>query len=266
MTRHKKKKSNKGISNLSNTILSILKKDRNQSYNYKQIAAKLDVNDASSRNQIIKKLHDLHGKKEIEEVERGKYKAVFTAEYHTGKLDLSGKGTGYIISDDFDEDVFIASNNINKALHGDEVEFYVYKRRKQGRMEGEITKVIKREKSESVGVIQLHNNYAFVVADSNKMYKDIFIPSNKTFKAEDGDKVLVQLEDWPENADSPNGKVIQVLGKPGEHNTEIHSILAEYGLPYEFPHEVEDFANKIDTSIKPEDIANRRDMRADLTF
>ncbi|PKQ45792.1 ribonuclease R [Confluentibacter flavum] len=266
MTRKKKGKSNKGIPNLTNTILSILKKDRNQSYNYKQIAAKLDVNDASSRNQIIKKLHDLHGKKEIEEVERGKYKAIFTAEYHIGTLDLSGKGTGYIISEDFDEDVFIASNNINKALHGDEVEFYVYKRRKQGRMEGEITKVLKREKSEYVGVIQLHSNYAFVIADSNKMYKDIFIPINKTFKAEDGDKVLVKLEDWPENADSPYGKVIQVLGKPGDHNTEIHSILAEYGLPYEFPHEVEDFANKIDTSIKAEDITNRRDMRKDLTF
>src|SRR5690606_7784946 len=211
MTRHKKKKSNKGISNLTNTILSILKKDRNQSFNYKQIASKIGVNDASSRNQIIKNLHDLHGKKEIEEVERGKYKAIFSAEYHTGKLDLAGKGNGYIISDDFDEDVFVASNNINKALHGDEVEFYVYKRRKQGKMEGEITQILKREKSEYVGVIQLHNNYAFLIADNNKMYKDIFIPINKTLKAEDGDKVLVKLEDWPENADSPYGKVIKIL-------------------------------------------------------
>jgi ribonuclease R len=266
MTRKKKGKSKIGIPNLTNTILSILKKERNQSFNYKQIASKLGVNDANSRNQIIKNLHDLHGKKEIEEVERGKYKAIFTAEYHTGKLDLAAKGNGYIISDDFDEDVFVASNNINKALHGDEVEFYVYKRRKQGKMEGEITQVIKREKSEYVGVIQLHNNYAFVIADSNKMYKDIFIPINKTLKAEDGDKVLVKLEDWPENADSPYGKVIQVLGKPGDHNTEIHSILAEYGLPYEFPFEVEDFANKIDTSITEQEIAKRRDMRKDLTF
>lgn len=266
MTRKKKGKSKKGIANLKSTILGILKKDRNQSFNYKQIAAKLDVNDANSRNQIIKKLHELHASKEIVEVERGKYRAVFNAEYHIGKLDLSGKGTGYIISADFDEDVFIASNNINRALHGDEVEFYVYKRRKQGRVEGEITKVLKREKSEYVGVIQRHSNYAFVIADSNKMYKDIFIPINKIFKAEDGDKVLVQLEDWPENADSPYGKVIKVLGKPGNHNTEIHSILAEYGLPYEFPQEVEDYANALDTSITSEEIAKRRDMRQDLTF
>ena len=266
MTRKKKKKSNKGISNLTNTILSILKKDRNQSFNYKQIAAKLGVNDASSRNQIIKKLHQLLANKEIEEVERGKFKAVINTEYHSGILDLSSKGTGYIICEDFDEDVFIASNNINKALDGDEVEFYVYKRRKKGKFEGEITNIIKRAKSDYVGTIQIHKNYAFVVTDSTKMYKDIFVPINKINKAEDGDKVLVLLEDWPDNADSPYGKVLKVLGKPGEHNTEIHSILAEYGLPYEFPHEVEEFANKLDTSITKDEIAKRRDMRDILTF
>ncbi|MCF7559559.1 VacB/RNase II family 3'-5' exoribonuclease [Sabulilitoribacter multivorans] len=269
MSRKKKGKSkNKGISNLTNTILSILKKERNQTFNYKQIAAKLGVNDASSRNQIIKKLRDLQGKQEIEEVERGKFKAVINTEYHKGILDLSARGSGYVICEEFDDDVFIASNNINKGLDGDEVEFYVYKRRKRGKLEGEITNVIKRAKSEYVGVIQIQEkkNFAFVVADNTKMYKDIFVPINKTFKAEDGDKVLVKLEDWPENADSPYGKVVQVLGKPGEHDTEIHSILAEYGLPYEFPHDVEQFANDLDTSISESEVSKRRDMRKDLTF
>ena len=108
MTRKKKGKSkSKGISNLSNTILSILKKERNQTFNYKQIAAKIGVNDASSRNQIIKKLRDLQGKNEIEEVERGKFKAVINAEYHTGILDLAARGNGYIICDDFEDDVYI---------------------------------------------------------------------------------------------------------------------------------------------------------------
>ena len=268
MTNRRKSKSNKGISNLTNTILSILKKVRNQTFNYKQIAAKLGVNDASSRNQIIKKLRELQGKQEIEEVERGKFKAIVNTEYHTGRLDLAAKGNGYIICEDFDDDVFIASNNINKALHGDEVEFYAYKRRNRGKIEGEITNVIKRAKSEYVGVIQIHNkkNFAFVVPDSNKMQTDIFVPINKINKAEDGDKVLVKLEDWPEKADSPHGKIVQVLGKPGDHNTEIHAILAEYGLPMEFPHEVEDYANKLDTSITKEEIVKRRDMRNDLTF
>lgn len=266
MTRKKKGKSNKGISNLTNTILSILKKEKGKTFNYKQIAAILNVNDASSRNQIIKKLHELLAKKEIEEVERGKFKAINNTEYHTGILDVSAKGTGYITSDDFDEDVFIASNHINRALNGDEVEFYAYKRRKKGKVEGEITNIIKRAKSEYVGVIQIHKNYAFVVVDGNKMYKDIFVPINKINKAEDGDKVLVSLKEWTEKEDSPTGSILKVLGKPGEHNTEIHAILAEYGLPYEFPYEVEDFANKIDTSITKDEIAKRRDMRKTLTF
>lgn len=269
MTRKKKRKSsNNKISNLTNTILSILKKDRNQSFNYKQIAAKLGVNDASSRNQIIKKLAQLKAKQEIEEVERGKFKAIVTTEYHTGILDMSSKGNGYVISDDFEDDVFIASNNINKALNGDEVEFYAYKRKHRGKQEGEITNIIKRAKSEYVGSIQIHDkkNFAFVVPDSTKMYTDIFVPINKIKGAENGDKVLVSLEDWPEKADSPYGKVLQVLGKPGEHSTEIHAILAEYGLPLEFPHEVENYANQLDVSITKEEIAKRRDMRKDLTF
>ena len=267
MTRKKKRKSSRNkISNLTNTILSILKKERNKSFNYKQIAAKLGVNDASSRNQIIKKLHQLKAKQEIEEVERGKFKAIVTAEYYTGILDLSHKGSGYIISDNFEDDIYIASNNINRALHGDEVEFYVYRRLKRGRREGEITQVIKRAKNDYVGVIQIHDNYAFVIPDSTKMYKDIFVPINKINKAQEGDKVLVSLDDWTEKQDSPHGRVLKVLGKPGDHNTEIHSILAEYGLPHEFPYEVEDFANKIDTSITQEEIKKRRDMRNVLTF
>jgi len=266
MTRNKRKKNSNKIQNYQNSILTVLKADRNNALNYKQIAAKLNVNDASSRNQIIKTLAKLASKGDIEEVDRGKFKVVVTSEYHTGKLDISSRGNGYITSEDFEEDVHISSNNINKALNGDEVEFYVFKRKFRGRIEGEITQILNRAKTEFVGVIQIHKSYAFVIPDDSKMYKDIFVPLKKTYKAEDGDKVLVKLEDWPEKADSPFGKVLKVLGKPGEHNTEIHSILAEYGLPYEFPHEVEDFANKIDTSITEKEIKKRRDMRDVLTF
>ncbi|WP_299250492.1 ribonuclease R [uncultured Lacinutrix sp.] len=265
--KHRKPSHNK-ISNLTNTILSILKKDRNKSFNYKQIGAILDVNDASSRNQIIKKLAQLKAKEEIKEVDRGKFQIANSTEYHTGIFDAAQRGNGYVICDDFEDDIYIASNNVNKALNGDEVELYVYKRRKQGKLEGEITKIIKRAKTEYVGIIQVHakKNFAFVVVDGNKMKTDIFVPINKTMNAEDGDKVLVSMEEWPEKADSPNGKVLKVLGKAGEHNTEIHAILADYGLPYEFPKEVEDYANNIDLNIKPEEIAKRRDMRKDLTF
>ncbi|WP_375238129.1 ribonuclease R family protein [Aurantibacter sp.] len=263
-----RKPSHNKISNLSDTILSILKKDRNTPYNYKQIAAKLKITDASGRNQIIKKLAQLKAKEEIEEVDRGKFKAINNTEYYTGILDLTSKGSGYVICDEFEDDIFIASNNVNKGLNGDEVELYIYKRKKNGRMEGEITNIITRNKTEFVGVVQIHEkkNFAFVVPDDHKMPTDIFVPINKTLKAEDGDKVLVKLEEWPAKSSSPNGKIIKVLGKPGLHSTEIHSILAEYGLPAEFPKEVEDYANQIDLEIKPEEIAKRRDMRETLTF
>ncbi|MDX1270246.1 ribonuclease R [Bizionia paragorgiae] len=269
MTKKKKRKpSNNKISDLTNTIISILKDDRTKSFNYKQIASKLQLNDASSRNQIIKTLAKLKAKEEIKEVDRGKFQIINNTEYHTGIFDAAQRGNGYVICDDFEDDIYIASNNVNKALNGDEVELYVYKRRKRGKLEGEITKIIKRAKTDYVGVIQIHKgkNFAFVVVDGNKMKTDIFVPINKTMNANDGDKVLVTMEEWPEKADSPNGKVIKVLGKAGEHNTEIHAILADYGLPYDFPKEIEDYASNINLDILPEEIAKRRDMRKDLTF
>src|SRR5690606_34389866 len=112
-----------------------------------------------------------------------------------------------------------------------------------------------------VGIVDMQKTFAFVRPSDFRMYTDVFVPLDHTNNARDGDKVIVELENWPDKADSPYGKIIEVLGKPGEHNTEIHSILAEYGLPYEFPKEVEHFANTLDTSIKPEEISKRRDMR-----
>ena len=264
--RKKVNRKKKGIENLSALILKLIRSNRSKTYNYKQIAAHLNVNDSHSRNQIIKKLQLLKSKNEIEEIERGKFKAIINSDYHTGIIEVNAKGSGYIICEAFDDDIYIGSNNLNKALHLDEVEFYVFKRRRNGRLEGEVTQIIKRAKSSYVGVIQIHKSYAFVITDDKKMYKDIFIPLNKINKAEDGDKVLVALQDWPEKASSPYGKVNKVLGKPGEHNTEIHAILADYGLPYDFPNEVLDFASSINTSITKKEIAKRRDMRSDLTF
>ena len=264
--RKKDNRKKKGIENLSALILKLIRSNRSKTYNYKQIAAHINVNDSHSRNQIIKKLQLLKSKNEIEEVERGKFKAIINSDYYTGIIEVNAKGSGYIICEAFDDDIYIGSNNLNKALHLDEVEFYVFKRRRNGRLEGEVTQIIKRAKSSYVGVIQIHKSYAFVITDDKKMYKDIFIPLNKINKAEDGDKVLVALQDWPEKASSPYGKVNKVLGKPGEHNTEIHAILADYGLPYDFPNEVLDYASSINTSITKKEIAKRRDMRSDLTF
>ncbi len=266
MPRHKRKKKNNKIENLSQTILDILRKDHSQAFNYKQIAAKLQLDDPSSRNQIVKKLKDLQGKGSIQEIERGKYILTPSQNYYTGRVDIAGRGQGYIIVEDLEDDIYVKSKNLNKALNGDIVEVYVFKRKKGGKTEGEVTKILERKRTEFVGTIQVQENFAFVDVTDYKMYTDIFVPKNKINGAKNGEKVLVAMEDWPEKADSPLGNVIKVLGMPGEHNTEIHSILAQYGLPYDFPKEVEEYANKIDTSIKASEIKKRRDMRDVLTF
>ena len=160
----------------------------------------------------------------------------------------------------------IPQQNLNSAFHGDEVEIYVYKHRRRKKSEGEITRIIKRKRTSFVGVLQLKKDFGFVVVDDPKMYTDFFVQKNKLGEAQDGDKVLVEFDDWPKKADSPFGVITRVLGTPGHHNTEIHSILAQYGLPADFPEEVEEFANKIDTSISDQEIKKRRDMRDVLTF
>jgi ribonuclease R len=248
-------------------ILKILTQNSNKSFNYKQIAAKLELDDTQSRNQIIKDLKILAAQKKITESEPGKYLIVETSkDYSEGVIDMTGRKTAYFVSPDFEDDVFIPTNNLNHALDGDKVKVYVYNRRKGKRVEGEVIEVLERKKTDFVGVIDIQKNFAFVATANPKMYTDIFISKDKLGDAENGDVVLVHIEDWPSRADSPFGKVIKVLGKPGEHNTEIHAILAEYGLPAEFPLEVELYAQKIDTSIQESEIKKRRDMRDTLTF
>ncbi|WP_026709806.1 ribonuclease R [Flavobacterium filum] len=247
-------------------IFKILSKEPNKSFNYKQIAAVLELTDTKSRNEIIRDLKILKAQDKIHETEIGKYQMVSKAEYYEGTIDMTSRKTGYFICDELEEDVFIPFINLNHALDNDKVKAYIYNRRSSRRPEAEVLEILERAKTEFVGVIDIQKNFAFVTTANAKMYTDIFIPKNKIGDAEHGDVVLVKMEDWPKKADSPFGSVIKVLGKPGEHNTEIHAILAEYGLPYDFPIEVEAYANKIDTSVTEEEIAKRRDMRKTLTF
>lgn len=262
----KKKNNSKPNGNLSKTIIDILRKNPDKTYNYKQIASKLEVNDANSRNQIIKKLAQLAAKKQIEETERGKFKIDSSRDYYTGILDVTSKGYGYVMVEELADDVFIPNKDLNSAFNGDTVEIYVYNRRRKKRAEGEVINIIKRKRDQFVGILQLKKDFGFVVVNEPSMYTDFFISASKLNGANDGDKVVVELKEWPEKADSPIGNIIRVLGVPGEHQTEIHSILAQYGLPHEFPEEVEEFANKIDTSIQESEIKKRRDMRDVLTF
>ena len=238
-----------------------------KSFNYKQIASKLGITDSKDRNNLIQRLGQLKAKERIVEEERGKYrKKASERVLVTGKVDLANNGNAYILVDDMDDDVFVPNSQLNTAFHGDTVEIFLKRKRNGRRPEGRVSRVLERKKKAYVGIVEKHKTFVFVRPTDPKMYTDIFVPLERSKKVADGAKVLVALGDWPADAESPYGTITEILGMPGEHNTEIHSILAEYGLPYEFPYEVEQFANALDTSIKNEEITKRRDMRNVLTF
>ena len=247
------KRNNEGIKDLSNSILQVFINNNSKSFNYKQIAAKLNITEAKGRNEIIKKIAELKAHNRIEEIERGKYILVPEVNYYTGTLEVTANGNGYVICDELEHDIYIPSRNINKALNGDIVKVYIYKRKKDRKQEGEIVEIIERIKNEFVGVLEVHENFGFVVADDPKMYTDIFISKDNLGSGTDGHKVLVKIIDWPNNSKNPFGKILEVLGKPGDHQTEMHSILIEYGLPYKFPEEVERYASVLPIEIKKED-------------
>jgi len=269
MTRKKKKifkKKGRVIKNLTRDIFKILNEDSDKFYNYKQIAAKLKISDTDGKTQVLKKLAELTATKKIKEVDRGKFQINTDRKYSIGTLDVTSSGNGYFISDDYEKDIFIPNINLGKGLHNDIVKAYVYKRRSGKKLEADVVEIVERAKTEFVGVLQKNKDFGFVVPDNNKMYADIFISQNKMNGAEDGDKVQATITDWPQNSKNPFGKITTVLGKPGEHNTEMHSILLEYNLPYEFESEVEKEAENLPIEITDKEISKRRDMRKDLTF
>ncbi|WP_340157354.1 ribonuclease R [uncultured Maribacter sp.] len=267
MSKRNKKAKNHRKNEITKGIFTVLEKEPNKSFNYKQIAAKINITDAQDRNTLIKRLTQLKEKKRIQEVDRGRFKVLEnTKTYYEGTVDLTGKGHAYIVVDGMDDDVFIPSNKLNKAFHKDKVEVFIYPRKKSKKLEGEVVRVLERYKTTFVGIVDMQKTFAFVRPTDFRMYTDIFVSKDKLADAKDGEKVLVEITDWPDDVDSPFGRISQVLGVPGEHDTEIHSILAEYGLPYSFPEDVQKFADGLDTSIKEEEIRKRKDLRNVLTF
>ena len=181
-----------------------------------------------------------------------------------GVLDVSVRGVAAVVCEGLDEKIHL--ENIGQYLHNDIVEVYVFSRRKKNKYYGEITRLVKRDKNEYVGKIEISEKFSFVIIDNKRIHVDIFVPISFINNAKNNDKVLVEITEWRKNSQSPNGIIKKVLGTEGEHNTEIHSILAEYGLPYDFEKEIKDYANNIDTTINFKEVSKRRDFRKELTF
>ena len=181
-----------------------------------------------------------------------------------GVLDVSVRGVAAVVCEGLGEKIHL--ENIGQYLHNDIVEVYVFSRRKKNKYYGEITRLVKRDKNEYVGKIEISEKFSFVIIDNKRIHVDIFVPISFINNAKNNDKVLVEITEWRKNSQSPNGIIKKVLGIEGEHNTEIHSILAEYGLPYDFEKEIKDYANNIDTTINFKEVSKRRDFRKELTF
>ena len=247
------------------SILRVLEQSPNQSYNYKQIASSLGVKDPSGRNQIVKNLKKLVGLKKIKKTTKGTFQAKKNNNYHRGFLDISSNGTGYIISDGFEDDFKVSSTHYHRAFGGDEVLFYAYPARGKRKREAKIVEIVKRKNKSFVGTLQKRNGTMFVRVKPTISNVDFFIETEPKIKTLDGDRVLIFFTNW-DKTKSPQAKIIKVLGTPGEAETEIHTILAEYGLPYTFETQIEQEANNINEQILSEDIKQRLDYRDILTF
>ena len=238
-----------------------------QIYNYKQISKLLFITDKQRRAIVNRTLDELVAKKQLEQLEPGRYRLLSRAGYKTGTLDMTQHGYAFLVSEGSDDDVFIARNNLKNALDGDLVKVFVYPARKQrSRSEGEVVEILERARDTFVGTVEISRNYAFLLPDSRKMPFDIFIPLEKLKGVEHGQKAIARIIDWPAKVKNPFGEIVDILGYPGENDTEMHSILAEFGLPIKFAPEVEAYAEKIPDGITAAEIKNRRDFRKIPTF
>lgn len=253
--------------NIQAKVLSVFKASSSKTFNYKQIASKLSVNDTQGRNAIIKSLGKLTAQKILKQTSPGKYTlSVDQNNYREGIIDVNSSGNGYLLMPEGVDDIFIARRNLNRAFNGDLVLVYPLNRKKSGRKEGEVVEVLERKQQNFIGILDRKKEFGFVNTRGNKMYTDFFIEATELKDFNDGEKVVVEFKEWPKRASSPFGKIKKSLGQPGELNTEMHAIMFDYGFPEEFPSHVEKFTQKLNTSIEENEIARRRDFRNKTTF
>lgn len=243
-------------------IVSILKKSPKKPTNSKQLAIKLGINNKPGIALVEKQLASLLAKGEIEECQNGKYRLKSQMGSTTGRVDLTPYGTAYVVCPDLEEDVFIASPNLNHALNNDLVKVSLFANHgRRSRLEGEVVEILEFGKREFVGIIEKNSKYSFVIVDKRYIPYDIFVDNDDTMNAKNGQKVVVQITKWPKNAKNPIGKITKVLGNVGENETEMNAILEEFDLPYHFEKEINDEANALPDIIPESEIRSRRDLR-----
>ncbi|MEZ4922332.1 MAG: ribonuclease R [Crocinitomicaceae bacterium] len=266
MGNKKKKQKNKLSHYLKDEILKVFSDNPNKLFNYKQIASLLEISDSEIRKLIYTILNGLAEEGAIKEVQRGKFKGTGSRQGALeGVLDMAKKGFGFVRVEGSQEDIFIDSSNLGRALHGDKVSVQILN--KKGRkLEGKVVSVLDRKDRLIVGTLDVQDHFSFLIPDDPKINVDVFIPKGDLQGGETGYKAIAQITDWPETAKSPFGKVVELLGRPGTNEAEMKGILAINGINFTFPDEVLAEADRISMTLDENEIANRKDFRDVLTI
>jgi ribonuclease R len=271
--RKNKKLKNKAAKNsFAQAVLDVFNQNPYKSYNFRQLARLLGISDNVSKQLVKEILNNLASSRDILEQNRGKYRLnpenikTYGANIISGTVDMKQTGKAYIMSGELSEDIYIAPNNTHHALHGDKVRVRLFPARRGRKTEGEIIEITERGKKQFVGIVEVSKNYAFLIPDDVNVPVDIFIPLSSLRGARNGNKAVAIITDWPEHSKNPFGEITEVLGKPGEHEVEMKSILADFDFPLRFPDHVEREAQMITTLISQQEIQKRKDFRNTFTI
>lgn len=266
-TRSRRQKRTYDDTALTDMAMDVLDSNLSKAFSSTQIARQLDITDKSSKASIAHILEDLEEKGKVRRISREKFQSTTEPKELIGVVDFVNPRFGFIICDALEQDIKVGADYMMNALDGDIVKVIAYGSGfGDRRPEGEVIEIVERKRRDFVGKLEMSPRYAFVVADSKKMHHDIFVRLDDLHGATHGDKVIVSLTEWPTVDKKPVGKVTKVLGPSGENNAEMHSIMAEFDLPFEFPEAVLKEAGKIKEGITKKEIAKRRDFRAITTF
>lgn len=247
-------------------ILDLFESFPKKSFNHKQIAFQLPIDHKCSSSDIEKILSLLIKEDKIEQIKPGKYRYIPHFKLISGRIDFTQRGAAYVISDDLDDDIFISPSLTGAAINGDTVTVELLHQRKGANPEGRVVQVLQRANSSFVGTVEKLKGAAFVVCDNPKIHVDFFVVKKNLLGAKDGEKVLVELIDWPKGDKNPTARVTKVLGKSGENETEMNAIVAEFGFPLHFNAKTEKEAAAFPDKIPAAELKKRRDFRDILTF
>ena len=268
MAKKKEKKAGKHMKKgeLADKLITFFQMRPNESFASKQIFRSLNLTTHPLKMLCMDILEEMVEDAFLQIVEHGHFRFNDHGLVMTGIFQRKSNGKNSFIPDDGGEAIFIAERKSGHAMHGDKVKVMLCAKRKRRMLEGEVIEVVQRANDTFVGTLKVDKFYAFLLTESKVLANDIFIPKDCLKNGKNGDKAVVKIVEWPEDAKNPIGKVVDILGQAGDNTTEMHAILAEYGLPYVYPKHVEAAADKISDVITPEDYAEREDFREITTF